>query len=166
MRKQVYVSADYDPTSGDQAVVNELNKWGNDNFHAVNFVDMSRVSTGSVADGDDCRICDLKAEFNRQINASSVLLVLFNPIRDSDMSFRHTSIQIAPKTGNGHKAKVTASLLLCNFTHQGAVRLVECNLSDLACVEINQARCMAGNVVAYATTIWFWGADARTSHQR
>ena len=72
MRKQVYVSADYDPTSGDQAVVNELNKWGNDNFHAVNFVDMSRVSTGSVADGDDCRICDLKAEFNRQINASSV----------------------------------------------------------------------------------------------
>ena len=74
MRKQVYISADYDPTSGDQAVVNELNKWGIDHLHAVDFIDMSKVSTGSVADGDDCRICDLKAEFNRQINASSVVL--------------------------------------------------------------------------------------------
>lgn len=74
MRKQVYISADYDPTSGDQAVVNELNNWGIDHLHAVDFIDMSKVSTGSVADGDDCRICDLKAEFNRQINTSSVVL--------------------------------------------------------------------------------------------
>lgn len=32
------------------------------------------VISGSVANGDDCRICDLKAEFNRQINASSAVI--------------------------------------------------------------------------------------------
>lgn len=35
---------------------------------------MSKVSSGSVASGDDCRICDLKTEFNRQINASSAVI--------------------------------------------------------------------------------------------
>ena len=35
---------------------------------------MSKVSSGTVANGDDCRICDLKAEFNRQINASSSVI--------------------------------------------------------------------------------------------
>ena len=79
------------------------------------------------------------------------------------MSFRHTSVQIAPKTSDGHKTKVTASLLLCDFTHQGSVRFVECNLSNLASVEVNQARCVTWNVVAYATTIWLWGIDTRTS---
>ena len=74
MRKQVYISADYDRLNGDQDVVNELNKWGNDSLHKVDFIDMSKVSSGSVANGSDCRICDLKAEFNRQINASSAVL--------------------------------------------------------------------------------------------
>lgn len=66
------------------------------------------------------------------------------------MGFRHTSIQIATETGNGHKAKIAASLLLCDFAHQGTVRFVECNLSNLASVEVNQARCMAGDVVTYS----------------
>lgn len=35
---------------------------------------MSKVSSGTVANSDDCRICDLKAEFNRQINASSAVI--------------------------------------------------------------------------------------------
>lgn len=74
MSKQVYISADYDSTNGDQAVVNELNKWGSDNLHKVDFIDMSSVASGSVADSDDCRICDLKDEFNRQINASSAII--------------------------------------------------------------------------------------------
>ena len=64
-----YISADYDQHNGDQDVVNELNKWGSDNLHKVEFIDMSNVSSGSVANGYDCRICDLKSEFNRQINA-------------------------------------------------------------------------------------------------
>ncbi len=72
MSKQVYISADYDQKNGDKAVVEELVKWGSDNQHKVDFIDMSKVSSGSVANSDDCRICDLKAEFNRQINASSV----------------------------------------------------------------------------------------------
>ena len=49
MRKQVYISADYDRLNGDQDVVNELNKWGNDSLHKVDFIDMSKVSSGSVA---------------------------------------------------------------------------------------------------------------------
>lgn len=83
MRKQVYISADYDRLNGDQNVVDELNKWGNDNLHKVNFIDMSKVSSGSVANGSDCRICDLKAEFNRQINASSAVLFVVGDMTKS-----------------------------------------------------------------------------------
>lgn len=74
MSKQVHISADYDQLYGDRNVVEELNKWGSDSLHKVDFIDMSKVSSGTVANGDDCRICDLKAEFNRQINASSAVI--------------------------------------------------------------------------------------------
>lgn len=74
MSKQVYISADYDNFNGDQDVVEELKNWGRDNKHKVNFVDMSNPSAGSVSNQDDCRICDLKAEFNSQINASSAVI--------------------------------------------------------------------------------------------
>ena len=74
MNKQIYISADYDQYYGDQAVVEELTKWGKDNLHKANFIDMSKVSSGSVVNDDDCRICDLKSEFNRQINASSAVV--------------------------------------------------------------------------------------------
>ena len=74
MSKRVYISADYDLFNGDRNVVEELNRWGRDNLHKVDFIDMSEVSSGTVAKGDDCRICDLKAEFNRQINASSAVI--------------------------------------------------------------------------------------------
>jgi hypothetical protein len=74
MSKQVYISADYDQDNGDRDVVEELTKWGSDNLHKVDFIDMSKVSSGSVANNSDCRICDLKAEFNRQINASSAVI--------------------------------------------------------------------------------------------
>lgn len=83
MRKQVYISADYDRLNGDQDVVNELNKWGNDSLHKVDFIDMSKVSSGSVANGSDCRICDLKAEFNRQINTSSAVLFVVGDMTGS-----------------------------------------------------------------------------------
>lgn len=76
MSKQVYISADYDFFNGDRNVVDELTKWGNDDLHKVDFIDMSKVSSGSVADSDDCRICDLKAEFNKQINASSAVIFI------------------------------------------------------------------------------------------
>lgn len=76
MSKQVYISADYDSTNGDKSVVDELIKWGSDSLHKVDFIDMSQVKSGSVADDNDCRICDLKAEFNRQINASSAAIFI------------------------------------------------------------------------------------------
>ena len=74
MSKQVYISADYSENDGDRVVVEELNKWGRDNLHKVDFIDMSKVASGSVSKDSDCRICDLKEEFNRQINASSAVI--------------------------------------------------------------------------------------------
>ena len=83
MSKQVYISADYDQNNGDQAVVEELTKWGSDNLHKVDFIDMSKVSSGSVTKSSDCRICDLKAEFNRQINASSAVIFVVGDMTGS-----------------------------------------------------------------------------------
>lgn len=60
MSKQVYISADYSKDDGDRDVVETLNKWGADNLHKVNFIDMSKVASGSVSNDSDCRICDLK----------------------------------------------------------------------------------------------------------
>ena len=74
MRKRVYISADYSESNGDRNVVDELVKWGNDNIHKADFVDMAKVVSGSVSKDHDCRICDLKKEFNQQINASSVAI--------------------------------------------------------------------------------------------
>lgn len=74
MSKRVYISADYDSDSGDRNVADELNKWGPDNYHKVDFIDMATVVSGSVSNDADCRICDLKAEFNNQINASSAVI--------------------------------------------------------------------------------------------
>ena len=76
MSKQVYISADYSENSGDRDVVEKLNQWGKDNLHKVDFIDMSKVASGSVSNDDDCRICDLKREFNAQINASSAVIFI------------------------------------------------------------------------------------------
>lgn len=74
MSKQVYISADYSEDSGDRNVVDTLNKWGTDNSHKVDFIDMSKVASGSVSKDPDCRPCDLKQEFNQQIYASSAVI--------------------------------------------------------------------------------------------
>lgn len=74
MSKRIYISADYDLITGDRDVINELIKWNVSHKYVVEFVDMAQVISGSVVKNPDCRICDLKLEFNRQINASSVLL--------------------------------------------------------------------------------------------
>lgn len=74
MSKRVYISADYSVDSGDRDVVETLNNWGQDNLHKVNFVDMAKVVSGSISNDSDCRPCDLKREFNKQINASSAVI--------------------------------------------------------------------------------------------
>ena len=48
MSKPVYISADYATDSGDRDVVDVLQTWGSDNYHRVDFIDMSQVSSGSV----------------------------------------------------------------------------------------------------------------------
>ena len=74
MSKQVYISADYDLKSGDRDVVEEIRKWCEDPRRKLAFYDTANPSCGSVSDDPDCRPCDLKAEFNRQINASSAVI--------------------------------------------------------------------------------------------
>lgn len=74
MKKHVYISSDYSEKNGDRDVVETLNRWGEDNLHKVNFIDMSKVVSGSVSNDPDCRPCDLKQEFNQQINASSAVI--------------------------------------------------------------------------------------------
>lgn len=74
MGKRVYISADYSEVNGDKVVVEKLQKWGEDDLHKVDFIDMALVKSGSVSNERDCRICDLKKEFNKQINASSAVI--------------------------------------------------------------------------------------------
>ena len=44
MSKQVYISADYSEDSGDRDVVDVLARWGSDNLHKVDFIDMAQVA--------------------------------------------------------------------------------------------------------------------------
>lgn len=74
MSKRIYISADYAIPSGDREVVDVLHKWASDSIHTIDFVDTALVVSGSVSADPDCRICDLKKEFNAQINVSSVVL--------------------------------------------------------------------------------------------
>lgn len=76
MSKRVYISADYSKDSGDRDVIAELNKWGSDGLHKVDFIDMAKVASGSVSKDYDCRICDLKAEFNKQIHKSFAVVIV------------------------------------------------------------------------------------------
>lgn len=76
MSKRVYISADYAPNDGDQMVVDELRAWGLDNKHKTDFIDTAQVTSGSVSKDEDCRPCDLKKEFNNQINASSAVIFI------------------------------------------------------------------------------------------
>lgn len=83
MNKRVYISADYDPDSGDRNVVNELYKWSESKRYSIEFTDMAKVVSGSIAKVPDCRICDLKAEFNTQINLSSAVIFVVGDKTDS-----------------------------------------------------------------------------------
>lgn len=76
MSKRVYISADYSESNGDRAVVDELHKWGKDKLHKVDYVDTAEVISGSVSENPDCRPCDLKKEFNSQINVSSAVVIV------------------------------------------------------------------------------------------
>ena len=76
MSKRVYISADYSISNGDRDIVDVLHSWGNDNLHKVDYIDTAQVISGSVTSNPDCRACDLKAEFNAQINASSAVIFI------------------------------------------------------------------------------------------
>ena len=74
MSKRVYISADYSPTDGDRNVIDVLHGWSENRHLIVDYVDTAQVVSGSVSRDPDCRPCDLKSEFNDQINASSAVI--------------------------------------------------------------------------------------------
>lgn len=74
MKKRIYISADYSLSDGDREVVEVLHGWSDNDHLIVNFTDTSQVVSGSVSKNPDCRYCDLKREFNKQINVSSIVL--------------------------------------------------------------------------------------------
>lgn len=75
-------------------MIDELNKWNNDNKYLLDFTDTAQVTSGSVSNNSDCRPCDLKREFNRQINASSAVIFI--------IGFRHL---VLPETNNKNMNK-------------------------------------------------------------
>lgn len=76
MNKSVYISAEYAPDDGDQEVVDVLHIWGTDDKHKTAFIDAVQVASGTVLEDEDYLLCDLKEEFNRQINVSSVVIII------------------------------------------------------------------------------------------
>ena len=132
MAKQVYISADYDENSGDCEVVEELKKWGEDNKHKTNFIDMSEVRSGSISNDPDCRKCELKNEFNRQINASSaVIFVVGNNTAsrtagsDCQRAFKpQWQCYCTPYKGNALGSKLCKVYSLTQFGDNGDVNPV------------------------------------------
>lgn len=120
MRKQVYISADYSKDDGDYEVVEVLNGWGNDDKHIIDFIDMSKVVSGSVSKNPDCRPCDLKKEFNSQINASSaVIFVVGN--------------KTASRTAGSNCSRLnkTQSIYLCTPYKQNTNGYKYCKISSI-----------------------------------
>ena len=74
MSRRDYISADYAPNNGDSIVVDEIHKWCDDPRRKLSFYDTANPSCGSISSDPDCRPCDLKKEFNQQINASSAVI--------------------------------------------------------------------------------------------
>ena len=105
MSKRVYISADYAPNDGDRSVIDELHKWGNDNLHKVDYCDTAQVASGSVSNNSNCRPCDLKLEFNRQINASSAVIFV---IGDKTYRLQH-SVRVR------HISRMPTALLIAKY---------------------------------------------------
>jgi hypothetical protein len=95
-KKNVYISADFDEKSGDREVADLLNAWGQDDKHKVSFADTAKVAKGSVSQDPDCRPCDLKREFNGQINVSSVVIFIVG-----DKTADRTAGSVCPRYKQG-----------------------------------------------------------------
>lgn len=76
MHRRIYISSDYSEASGDRTVVEQLISWRDNKHLLIDFVDMAQVISGSIANTDNCRPCDLKNEFNQQINLSSTIIFI------------------------------------------------------------------------------------------
>ena len=102
MSKRIYISADYSPTDGDRDVIEVLHGWSDNKHLIVDYADTAQVVSGSVSRDPDCRPCDLKSEFNKQINASSAVIFVIGDktaIREAGSTCRRVGEQdICPCT--------------------------------------------------------------------
>ena len=87
MSKRVYISADYAEDSGDRDVVDILNQWGSDNRHKVDFIDMSKVASGSVSNDPDSDVGNINAfsylqhEFEQAKKRKKPIIIVYNSLR-------------------------------------------------------------------------------------
>lgn len=135
MSKQVYISADYSGNDGDREVVDLLNNWGKDNLHKVDFIDMSKVSSGSVSEEPDCRFCDLKKEFNKQIKASSAVIFVVGD-------------KTADRTAGSSCKRATLEKIFCSCTpyKQNTNGTKQCKIESTCSVTTNDI----GNINSYS----------------
>lgn len=136
MAKRVYISADYALYDGDREVVDVLNRWGQDDYHKVDFVDMAKVASGTVASDPDCRICDLKREFNEQINASSAVIFVVG---------NKTATRTAGSTCK--RMSTSQSLCYCTPYKQNTNGEKQCKVRDVFSVGPNDD---FGNINSYS----------------
>ena len=134
MSKQVYISADYSENYGDRDVVEVLNQWGTDNLHKVDFIDMSKVASGSVSKDPDCRPCDLKKEFNSQINASSAVIFVVGD-------------KTASRTAGSSCERATKEYCTCTPYKQNTNGLMPCKVASTCNPGVNDD---VGNINPYS----------------
>lgn len=146
MNKRIYISADYAENDGDRKVVEELKKWGRDNYHLSDFVDMAEVISGSVSKNNpDCRICDLKEEFNKQFKASSiVLLVVGDKTKDRTAGSRCDGVMCTPYKQNANGTRFCKRHSIFDL-HDGSVKPI--NRYSYLRHEFEQAKAMGKQIV-------------------
>ena len=117
--KLIYISADYDENNGDHIVVEQLKEWVKSNKYSIDFCDAAEVSGNSISTkSNDCRICDLKAEFNAQINHSSIVIFIIGD---------HTKDRVAGQQCNRN---ISNSKYECTPYKQNSNGLKECKYSN------------------------------------
>ncbi len=133
--KLIYISADYDERNGDREVVELLKGWARSAKYSIDFCDTAEVSGRSISKSNDCRICELKAEFNAQINHSSIVIFIIGD---------HTKDRVAGQLCNRN---ISNSKWECTPYKLNSKGLKECIYSNTQIVKSNVD---VGNINQYS----------------
>lgn len=104
-------------------------------LHKVNYVDTAEVVSGSVSNDPDCRPCELKKEFNNQINASSAVIFVVGD---------KTASRLAGSTCNRHNGKARCS---CTPYKQNSKGMSICKYDEIYTPRSNNN---LGNINTYS----------------